>query len=84
MLCIFDLPGLSVWESGNNVSLITLSIALLVLSFCAFFTNTGHFPDDSVKYVGSMPIIDGMSSSRSLIPLFIETSGIMKMGTIPV
>ena len=30
MLCLFDLPDLSVWESGNNISLITLSIALLV------------------------------------------------------
>ena len=29
MLCIFDLPGLSVCESRNNVSLVTVSITLL-------------------------------------------------------
>ena len=31
-----------------------------------------------------MPITDGMSSSRSLIPLFIVTIRILRMGTIPV
>ena len=30
MLCLFNLPGLSVWESGNNFSLIMLLIDLLV------------------------------------------------------
>ena len=29
MLSLFDLLGLSVWESGNKVSLIMLSIDLL-------------------------------------------------------
>ena len=36
MLCLFNRPGISVWESGNNVSLITISIALLSLSFFIF------------------------------------------------
>ena len=33
MLCLFNRPGLSVWISGNRVSLMTVAIALRVLSF---------------------------------------------------
>ena len=84
ILCLFDLSGLSICEFRNNVSLITVSIALLVWYFCIFLTSTNRFPEDSVKYVGSSPITHGISRSRVLIPAFIVDSGILKMGTIPV
>ena len=58
ILCLFDLPSFSVCESGNSVSLITVSIALLAWSFCIFLTSTNHFPEDSVKYMCSSPITD--------------------------
>ena len=54
ILSLFDLLGLSVCESGNNVSLITVSIT-------RFFLNiTNHFSEDLVKYVGVSPITDGI------------------------
>ena len=84
ILCIFDRPGIFVWKSGNRVSLITVSIALLVWSFGDFFTTTNHFSEASVKYVGSSPITVGISSSHVLIPAFIDASGMLKMRTMPV
>ena len=60
ILCLFDLSGLSVCESGNNVSLITVSITLLVWSFCVFLNSTNHFPEDLVKYAGASSITDGI------------------------
>ena len=84
ILCLFDLPGLSICEFRNNVSLITVSIALLVWYFYVFLTSTSPFPEDSVKYVGSNPITDAILSSHILIPAFIVTSGMLKMVTIPV
>ena len=88
MLCLFDSPYLSVWELGNNVSLITISIALLAWSFFDFWKNTSHLAGGSYKYVGSIPITDGMTRIRYLIPLlvpeFIEPSLILKIGTMPV
>ena len=60
ILCLFDLSGLSVCESRNNVSLITVSMTLLAWSFCDFLDSTNHFPEDLVKYVGASPITDGI------------------------
>ena len=51
ILCLFNLPGISVCEYGNRLSLITVSIALGAWSFYVFLTSTNHFPEDSVKYV---------------------------------
>ena len=73
ILCLFNLPGISVCESRNSVSLITVSIALDVWSFYVFLTSTNHFPEDSVKYVFSSLITDGISRSRVFIPVFIVT-----------
>ena len=85
---MLDRPNLSIWESVNNVSLIKMSITLLAWYFCIFLTNTSHLPEDSVEYVGSIPITDGMVSRYFLIPLFvpafIESSVMLKIVTIPV
>ena len=47
-------------------------------------TNASHFLEDSFKYMDLIPITNRMSISRAFIPLFIVTSGILKMETIPV
>ena len=62
MLCRLDRPGLSTWESGNIVSLITWSISCLAWSFLVFFTITSHLPDFVVTYVGSRPITEVIAS----------------------
>lgn len=66
------------------MSLITVLIAFLIWPFLDFFTTTNDIPKDSVKYVCSSPITDGMSSSRVLKLVFIVALGIFKIGTIPV
>ena len=51
-----------------------------------FLINTSHFPEDSVKYVGLIPITGGMASRRFLIPLFvlafIDSSLMLKIETM--
>ena len=65
-----------------------MSITLLAGYVCVFLTNISLLPEDSVKYVGSIPITDSMASRCVLIPFlipaFIESSVILKIRTMHV
>ena len=53
-------------------------------SFWYFFTNSNHFSDFCVKYVGSSPITGGITMSRSFSQEFIMSESIFRIGTKPV
>ena len=84
MLHRLDRPAVSVWNSGKKVLFMMESIYRCVWFFLMVFTTTDHFPEDSVRYVGSRPTTEGIVRRRILRTEFMVLSGILRMGTIPI
>ena len=59
-------------------------MAMRALSFWDFLTSSNHFPDFSVKYVGSSPMTEGIAMRFSLRPEFMISGWMFMIGTIPV
>ena len=54
------------------------------LIFSDSLTIPNHLLDFVVRYVGSMPMDDGISRRHSLSPEFIVSGVRLRMGTIPI
>ena len=81
-LCYVDsINNLRIREDGFIDGGVDCSSYLILWTF---FTTTNHFPENSVKYMGSNPIKEGMLRRRILSPEFIIVVGMLRMGTISV
>ena len=56
----------------------TWSISFLAWYFLEFFTITNYLPKFAVKYVGSRPITEIISSRRSFRPDYMVSGGEIK------
>ena len=84
MFCRLDRPGLSIWELGNIVSLITWSISCLTWSFLTFLTITSYLSDFAVIYVGSRLITEVIASIQSFRSDCMVSGVMLRIGTISV